>query len=108
MTMADRPKPGGDMLSAADKARMLAASKRASNNASSLLDDDIKVVIDEVGRVDDLCPEMCGSGVYNSLMSVIRSANARNESISEVKNRISALGDAAVETFDAVVKRIKG
>jgi hypothetical protein len=108
MTVADRPKFGSVMLSAKDKERILAASRAASDKARALLDDDIKVVMDEVKNVDELYPDMRGNEVYESLMSVIRSANARNESISEVKDRISALGDAAVETFDAVVKRIRG
>lgn len=75
------------------------ASDESARKARELLDLDVKTVVDEIARINELKPETANEEIYNKLVEVITEATNKNESIAILKENVEKLGDSAVSIF---------
>lgn len=83
------------------------ASKKSAEKASKLLDAEVKSIMDEVSRIDELKPDTADEETYNKLIKVVNEATAKNESLATLKENIKKLGDSAVSLFKEMVEIAK-
>ncbi len=79
--------------------RLREASEASAASARVLLDEDVKTVMAEVGRINELKPAATDQATYDKIMKVVQEATSRNESIATLKQNVETLGESAVSLF---------
>jgi len=72
------------------------ASEASAQKARALLDEDLRLVMDQVQRINDLKPKTTDEETYEKLIAVVRDATAKNESLATLKQNVQQLGSSAV------------
>jgi hypothetical protein len=75
------------------------AADASAAKARALLDDEVKVIMDQIDRIDELKPKTVDEKVYQDLIAVVREATAKNHSIATLKQNLEQLGKGAVALF---------
>ena len=75
------------------------ASEKSAEKARALLDEEIKNVMDEVARIDELRPDTADQETYDKLIQVVQEATSKNHSIATLKENVEKLGQGAVSLF---------
>ena len=83
------------------------ASEKSAEEARALLDEEIKKVMDEVTRIDELKPDTADQETYNKLTQVVQEATSKNHSIATLKENVEKLGQGAVSLFKEMARIAK-
>ena len=83
------------------------ASEKSSEKARALLDEEIKNVMDEVARIDELKPDTADQEAYDKLTQVVQEATSKNHSIATLKGNVEKLGKGAVSLFKKMAEIAK-
>jgi hypothetical protein len=75
------------------------ASEESARKARELLDAEVKSVMDEVSRINELKPPTADQATYDRLVKVVTDATRKNESLATLKSKVEKLGDSAVSLF---------
>lgn len=84
------------------------ASEAAAAKARALLDYEVKVVMDEVRRIEELKPKTADEEMYKKIIAIVQEATAKNYSIAKVKENLEKLGKGAVSLFKEMAAIAKG
>lgn len=75
------------------------ASEESAKKARQLMDEEVKIVMEEVARIGELKPNTADQETYNKLIKVVKEATDNNESIATLKDNVKKLGESAVSLF---------
>ena len=75
------------------------ASDRSAQKAKALLDEELKHVMNEVGRIGELKPNTADQETYDKIIQVVKEATSKNHSMAMLKENIEKLGEGAVSLF---------
>ena len=83
------------------------ASKKSAEKAKALLDEELKKVMDEVTRIDELKPDTADQETYDKLTEIVQEATSKNHSIATLKENVEELGKGAVSLFKEIAEIAK-
>jgi hypothetical protein len=83
------------------------ASEKSAEKARTLLDQEIKNVMDEVDRIDELKPDTADQETYDRLIQVVHEATSKNHSIATLKKNVEKLGQGAVSLLKEMAEIAK-
>lgn len=75
------------------------ASAKSAAKARAVLDEDVKAVMDEVARIEELKPDTADQETYDKIIKIVQEATDKNLSIATLKENIEKLGEGAVALF---------
>lgn len=75
------------------------ASEKSAAKARALLDEDVKALMNELTRIDELKPQTADQETYDKIISVVQEATNKNLSIATLKENIEKLGEGAISLF---------
>jgi len=84
------------------------ASEAAAAKARALLDDEVKAVMDEVARIEELKPKTVDEETYKKLVAAVQEATAKNHSVATLKRNLESLGKGAISLFKEMASIAKG
>jgi uncharacterized coiled-coil DUF342 family protein len=75
------------------------ASEKSAAKAKALLDEEVKTIMNEVMRIDELKPQTADQETYDKIIKVVQEANNKNYSVAMLKENIEKLGEGAISLF---------